>query len=466
VDHVARKTFAICFLTLALGVVSLGQNRPVAAQNARTSPDFLGRSVIYQIWMRSFTPEGTLYATTAHLQHIADLGANIVYISPVNVHGYPSVFGPSTPYEIKDYDAIDPEYGTEADLKALVEQAHKLGLKVIMDIVFAHSANDNVLLNKPGFYQRTADGKLIMSRWRTPQPDFKNPQVHEYFRNNMVHWVKDVGMDGFRADVGGGVPTDFWEEAREALDKVDPNVVMLAESDVPEHHLKAFDISYNFPYYSALTAVVVNGESADRIRLQWEKARAAFPRGSFLLHLNDNHDRNRANVVFGEKAALATSVLNFTLDGIPLLYNGEEVGDSTAPQQQSHVAIRWDIWKPETQRRTSTAGQQNARLRVYKQIIQMRKEEAALTSGELSWVNNSNRDGVVSFIRKKGDEEILVLINLTNRITKIQVDVPAANYAEARDLLKNRTLPASVAADQFSYQLGAFDYLVAKRAVK
>jgi hypothetical protein len=96
----------------------------------------------------------------------------------------------------------------------------------------------------------------------------------------------------------------------------------------------------------------------------------------------------------------------------------------------------------------------------------MRKEEAALTSGELSWVNNSNRDGVVSFIRKKGDEEILVLINLTNRITKIQVDVPAANYAEARDLLKNRTLPASVAADQFSYQLGAFDYLVAKRAVK
>ena len=81
-------------------------------------------------------------------------------------------------------------------------------------------------------------------------------------------------------------------------------------------------------------------------------------RRAFLLHLNDNHDRNRANVVFGEKAALATSVLNFTLDGIPLLYNGEEVGDSTAPQQQSHVAIRWDIWKPESQRRTSIAGRQ------------------------------------------------------------------------------------------------------------
>jgi cyclomaltodextrinase / maltogenic alpha-amylase / neopullulanase len=461
-----RKTFLAGFLVLAFSALSLCQNLPVAAQNARTAPDFMSRSVIYQVWMRSFTPEGTLYATAAHLQYIADLGATVIYISPLNVHGYPSVFGPSTPYEIKDYNVIDPEYGTEADLKALVAQAHKLGLTVIMDIVYAHSANDNVLLDKTGFYLRTPDGKLIMSRWKTPQPDFKNAQVREYFRNNMLHWIRDVGIDGFRADVAGGVPVDFWDEAREAMDKINPNVIMLAESDVPAHHLKAFDISYNFPYYSALQAVVVNGESAERIRQQWEKARAAFPRGSFLLHLNDNHDHNRANVVFGEKAALATSVLNFTLDGIPMLYNGEEVGDSTAPQQQSHVAIRWDIWKPETQRRTSIAGQQNAKLRVYKQLIQTRRDEAALTSGDVNWVNNSNQDGVVSFIRKKGNEEILVLINLTNRITRIQVDVPAADYVEARDLLKNRALPASLTAGKFGCQLGAFDYVVAKRVAK
>ena len=94
----SRKAYLVCCLILALSAVSLGQNPPVAAQNARTSPDFMSRSVIYQIWMRSFTPEGTLYATASHLQHIADLGATIIYISPLNVHGYPSVFGPSTPY--------------------------------------------------------------------------------------------------------------------------------------------------------------------------------------------------------------------------------------------------------------------------------------------------------------------------------------------------------------------------------
>jgi glycosidase len=461
-----RKIFFSCLLILVSGVASPGQNGPVAAQNARAEPESFNRSIIYQVWMRSFTPEGTLVATATHLPYIADLGATIVYLSPLNVHGYPSVFGPSTPYEIKDYDMIDPEYGTEADLKALVEQAHKLGLRVIMDIVYAHSANDNVLLNRPGFYQRTPDGKLIMSRWHTPMPDFENPQVHEYFRNNMLHWVRDVGVDGFRADVAGGVPADFWDEARAAMDKVNPNVIMLAEADVPEHQLRAYDISYNFPYYTALTAVVVNGESAERIRQQWEKARAAFPRGSRFLHLNDNHDRNRADVVFGEKATLATTVLNFTLDGIPFLYNGQEVGDTTAPQQQSHVAIRWDLWKPEGQRRTSIAGRQAARLRSYKQIVQMRKAEPALTSGDLIWVNNSNQDGVVSFIRRNGNEEILVLVNLTNRITKVQVDVPARDYADAQDLLKNRALPASLSADKFSCQLGAFDYVVARRVVK
>ena len=458
-----RKGKRFCFLILAACAVSLGQQAPVTAQHARTAPDFLSRSIIYQIWLRSFTPEGTLYATTAHLPYIADLGATILYISPVNVHGYPSVFGPSTPYEIKDYDRIDPEYGSEADLKALVSEAHRLGLKVIMDIVYAHSANDNVLLDKPGFYQRTPEGRIKLSEWHTPMPDYTNPQVREYFRNNMVHWVKDVGMDGFRADACSRVPVEFWNEAREALDKINPNVIMLAEADQPEEQLQAFDISYNFPYYSALTAVVVNGESAERIRRQWEKARSAFPQGARFLHLNDNHDRNRAAVVFGEKAALATSVLDFTLDGIPFLYNGEEVGDTTPPQQQSRVAIRWDIWKPEGQWRTSIAGRQNARLRVYKQLIQMRKDEAALTSGDLTWVDNSNLDGVVSFIRKKGNDEILVLINLSNRITKVEVDVPAARYAQARDLLKNRALPASLTPDKFSCQLGAFDYLVAAR---
>ncbi|MCX6626632.1 MAG: alpha-amylase family glycosyl hydrolase [Candidatus Solibacter sp.] len=452
-----RRLFLTLLLALAASVSALAQS--VASRNARAAPAFLERSVIYQVWMRSFTPEGTLKAVTARLPHIVGLGADVVFLSPLNVHGYPSAVqgGYSTPYEIKDYERIDPEYGTEEDLKALVAEAHKLGLKVMMDVVYAHSANDCVLLNRPGFFQRTPDGALVISRWKTPMPDFTNPQVREYFRNNMVHYVRDVGIDGFRVDWPSHIPLEFWEQARDALDKVNPNVIMLSEADVPEHQLKAFDISYNFPYYSALQAVLVNGESAERIRQQWEKAKASFPRGARFVHLNDNHDRNRVDVVFGEKAALATSVMNFTLDGIPFLYNGQEIGDTTPPQQQSHVSIRWEI-KPGSGHPFGAR-----KMEFYKGLIAMRKQESALTSGELVWVKSSNPDGVVSFVRKKGNEEILVLVNLTNRVTKVEVDVAAADYAQARDLLKDRPLPASLSPGKFGCQLGAFDYTVAKR---
>jgi len=458
----ARTIFLPLCLTLTTAVSAPGQGS-AASQNARAVPDFIHRSTVYQVWMRSFTPEGTLKAVQARLPHIAELGASIVYLSPVNVHGYPSVFGPSTPYEIKDYGAIDPEYGTEADLKALVSEAHRLGLKVIMDVVYSHTANDSLLLLKPGFFERTPDGALKISRWRTLIPDFTNTQVREYFRDNMLHWVRDVQMDGFRVDVAGAVPVDFWEQAREAMDRVNRDVIMLSEADVPAHQLKAFDISYNFAYYSALSAVLVNGESAERVRQQWEKARASFPRGARFLHLNDNHDRNRAEVVFGERAAQATSVLNFTLDGIPFLYNGQEIGDTTAPHQQARFPIRWEIYRPSAQPRSGLASRQTAKLRFYKGLFEMRKKEAALTAGELIWVNNSNPDGIVSFIRKKGDEEILVLVNLTNRISKVQVDVAASDYAQASDLLRNQPLAPPLSQGQFSRSLGAFDYVVAKR---
>jgi glycosidase len=297
-------------------------------------------------------------------------------------------------------------------------------------------------------------------------PDFANPEVRKYFTANMLHWVRDVGVDGFRCDVAGGVPADFWEQARDAMDQVNRDVIMLAEADVPEHQLKAFDISYNFPYYSALTAVVNNGESAERIRQQWEKARATFPVGARFLHLNDNHDRNRADVVFGEKGAQVTSVLDFTLDGIPFLYNGEEIGDTTAPHQQAHVPIRWEMYHPTAQRHSGLERVQNARMQFYKRLITMRKEHAALTDGDLIWVENNNPNSVVSFIRRKGAEEILVMLNLSNRISKVEAQVPASDYANAVDLLRNRRVPPSLSRDQFSITLGAFDYLVAKRPDK
>jgi len=309
--------------------------------------------------------EGTLKAVTARLGYIAELGAAIVYLSPIQRMS--AVGGFTNPYRISDYDAIDPEYGTEADLRALVEAAH-------------------------------------------------NPKLRKYLIGNLLHWVREAGVDGFRCDVAAGIPLDFWEQARAELDQVNREVILLAESDLPEEQLQAFDISYNFPYYEALAAVIRDGEPATRIREQWEKARARFPRGARLLHLSDNHDRERADVVFSEKGALA---------------------------------IRWD------RRARSTA--------IFKRLFQMRREEAALSAGELIWINNSAPDNLVSFLRKRGDQEILVVINLSNRKCAGAVDLPVSEYPALQDLIKNQRIGFSIAPGKVTFNLGTFEYIVGKR---
>ena len=437
-SNIKYKVLLSCFFILFLNIVSLGQKQPLSSQNSHAVPGFLDRGIMYQIWMPTFTKEGTLKAVTARLPYIADLGANIVYLSPLNLHNHP--------YSIIDFDVINPRYGTEADLRALALEAHRLGLKVIMDIVFAYTdPNDCVLLKRPGFHLRTPDGKLIMMpRWDCPRLDYTNPEVRKYFLGKMMHWIKNEGIDGFRCDMADFVPVDFWEEARAEMDKVNRDVIMLAEADSPEQQLKAIDISYNFQYYADLQSVLLNGESATRIRQGWEKYKASFPQGSRFLHSIDNHDRNRVDLVFGERATLAMTVLNFTLDGIPFIYNGNEIGDVTPASTSDSVSIRWNKGRP---RRLELLSPQERR-QFYKGLIVMRKQEASLTSGDLIWVENSNPDGVVSFIRRiqteKGTEEILILINISNRQTIVQVDVPALNYINARDLLMDFPFASSL----------------------
>ena len=145
-----------------------------------------------------------------------------------------------------------------------------------------------------------------------------------------MHWVRDVKADGFRCDVANGALLDFWVQAREVLDKVNPEVLTLAEGDRPDDQLKASDLNYNYAYYTTLRSVMRDGEKASRIREQWESARSIYPRGAHLVHFSDNHDQTRAVLQIGLKGALAASVLNFMLDGVPFLYNGQEIADSTA----------------------------------------------------------------------------------------------------------------------------------------
>jgi glycosidase len=418
----------------------------VAAKDARRGPAFLDKASIYQIWMRSFTPEGTLKAAAARLPHIANLGAAIVYLSPIHVQS--QVGGFSNPYRIKDYYHIDPEYGTEQDLRDFCAAAHRLGLKVLMDIVYYHTAPDSVMLATPEFYMHK-DGQIVLGNWKLPRPDFGNPKLRRYLIDNLLYWVRD-GVDGFRCDVSYGVPLDFWEEARAELDKLNPDLIMLAESEAPEELLKAFDVSYAFSHQRTLQRVFRDGEPASRVRAQWEKA----PRGARLVRASDNHDQRRAIVEFSDRGARAAAVLNFTLDGIPFLYNGQEIGDTVATDHQSHYPLRWDLDKVAGQAGSGLVGGQTATVAWYHRLFELRAQEAAIYSGEVVWVDNSQPDSVITYERRKGSDRLLVVINASNRKLQGAVDAPgtwAPFLANTGDKLESGR-----------YQLGAFGYIVAR----
>jgi len=437
----------------------------LATRNARSAPA-LARATVYQVWMRAFTPQGTLQATAVRLPYIADLGASIVYLSPLMTAslagGAAKGWTLAGPYGVQDYSQIDPEYGTESDLKALTEKAHSLHLKIIMDVVLYHMAVDNPLMRIPGFFLQDAHGRPVLGTWGRPRPDFSNPKLRRFFIENLVRWVKDDGLDGYRCDVAGGVPTSFWEELRAALDQVDPQAVLLAEAEMPEQQLAAFDISYNFSYLKqTLQPILTEGEPASRIRELWEKQKALWPHGSRLLYSSDNHDQDRATRLFGEKATYAADTLNFTLDGIPFLYNGQEIADTTPTNYPERTPIPWLLGG-----KSAWAHQQEAALSRYKKLFRMRREEPALTAGELVWLDNSAPESLVTFLRSNGPEDqVLVIVNLSNRKVPVTVDLRAADFMPATDLLTGRRVSTAFSPGKISFAapMAAFDAMVLKR---
>jgi glycosidase len=275
--------------------------------------------------------------------------------------------------------------------------------------------------------------------------DYRNPALRRYMIDMLKYWLRDFDLDGFRCDVAGEIPTDFWEQARSELETIKPQILMLAEAHKPDLLVRAFDLDYSWPLYGALADVMANGRSASAIPAEWQTEREQYPRGSLHMRFSENHDEKRAIARFGERGALAASALVFTLDGVPLLYNGQEVGDVTesgAPALFEKLPVFWQG----VERRPEFAA-------FYKAIIPLRKAHAALRQGALSWLRNSDEDRILTFVRRDDHEEFLVAINLSNRPFAGTVEATAAGFAEltpGADSSRAVALPAlSLGAWQF-----------------
>ncbi len=374
-------------------------------------PQWLPSAIIYEINTRTFSRGGDFRGVEARLPDLQKLGATVLWLMPIHPFGRVKSKGTvGSPYAVRDYYAINPEYGTAADLHRLIRKAHALGFRIIIDIVANHTSWDSILMQHTSFYKHDAAGHIL-----PPQPDwddvaaldYANPQLRTYMINMLKHWLVEFELDGFRCDVAGYVPADFWEQVRIALEKVKPDVFMLAEWNSPDLLREAFDLDYSWPLHKSLNAVLMQGAPTKLLRQTWEEQRARFLPGALHLRFSDNHDEQRAIARFGLPGALAASAFMFTLDGVPLLYNGMEVGDSTEsgdPALFEKLPVLWQI----AQRRPQFA-------EFYDTIIPLRRAHPALQQGELVWTPNPDDARLLTYVRRDAHESIPVAINFSNQ---------------------------------------------------
>ncbi len=426
-------------------------------ETARTAPPWVRDGVVYEIFPRNFSASGDFKGITARLDDLKNLGVSILWLMPIHPNGEhlkKGTFG--SPYAVRDFYAIHPGYGTTNDFKNFVAEAHQRGLKVILDLVANHTAWDSVMMATPEFYKRDGAGKITppVPEWTDVAGlNYANPQLRAFMIAMLKYWVTEFGVDGFRCDVAGMVPTDFWEQARRELQKVRSDIFLLAEASKPELLVKAFDADYAWPFHATLNRVLLEGAPASELRRSWEESQRQFPQGALHLRISDNHDEARAVARFGLRGALAAQVIMLTLDGVPLFYNGMEVGDATEsgdPALFEKLPIFWQ-------------SKERPPLRdIYRQLIKLRKDYAPFRNARVVWLRNANEADVVTFMRLDGQDEFVVIVNLSSR--------PQLGWVEVMNdqqfkLLKFPGMPETPANAFPMFRLNGYEWRIYHRAL-
>ena len=458
-----KRNFLRNFFTpLAAAFVILGSphvfaGADVSTATARPSPDWLRSGTIYEIFPRDFSAAGDLNGVTARLDELHDLGVNILWIMPIHPIGEKFRKGDfGSPYSIKDYYAVDPNYGTLDDFKKLVASAHQRGMKVIMDIVANHTAWDSVMMTNTSFYKQDQGGKVIppVPEWTDVAGlSYATPQLRTYMIAMLKYWIQQCDVDGFRCDVAYMVPTDFWEQARAELVKIKPDIIMLAEASKPELLTQAFDLDYSWPLLATLNNVLMHDAPASEIQRTWQENYRQFPKGSLHLRISDDHDEARAVSRYGIRGALAASVLMFTLDGVPLLYNGMEVGDATESGDPALFDKLPIFWHPKERPALNT---------IYRELIQLRRQSPAFRNDRVIWLKNTDQNEVVTFMREDEHEQFVVVINFSNHPANAGAEVP--NPADFQPV-KINGLVGSPSPDFPSMHLGGFEWRIYHRTI-
>ncbi len=377
---------------------------------AASFPDYIKQSNIYEVNVRQYSTEGTFKAFEASLPRLKEMGVDILWFMPVTPISQVDRKGAlGSYYAVADYTAVNPEFGTMDDWKALVQKAHDLGFKVITDWVANHTGADNRWLkSNPDFFVKDKEGKFAFAfDWSdTRDLNYWNPLLHDSMINAMKFWLTETKIDGFRCDVAGEVPRSFWQHCIAELKKVKPDIFMLAEGDVAWLHDAGFDASYGWDGFAKMKKIA-NGEASakvlDTVIMHLDET---YPSNCIKMYFTSNHDENSWNkadykTMPGEIHAPFAVLSQTWKNTLPLIYSGQE-----EPFLDSLSFFYKD---------TITFGKYQ-RADFYRTLLTLRKNTAALAvDANFTKLQSSNDAAVYAYTREKEGKKVLVLLNFSKK---------------------------------------------------
>ncbi|GHV15171.1 alpha-amlyase [Bacteroidia bacterium] len=409
-------------------------------------PDWTRNAVIYEVNVRQYTKEGTFAAFGQHLPRLKELGVDVLWFMPVHPISEKNRKGTlGSYYAVKDYTEINPEFGTKEDFKQLVDKAHEMGFKVILDWVANHTGGDNVwLAQHPDWYvQDEAGNPKSPYDWTdTYELNYDNKDMRAAMTDALKYWIKNFNIDGYRCDMAHEVPTDFWNDVRKSLDSVKP-VFMLAESenyDLLEH---AFDANYSWELMHMMADIYKKEKTADDIATYIQKLDTIKCPDGYKMNFLTNHDENSWNGTEFErygKDIEAFAVLTYTLNGMPMIYTGQEVGmKKRLSFFEKDMVPSWT---------------ENATTKFYKKLNELKHTNMALIAGqggEFRRYQTSANKELLIFSRTQGGREIMVLLNLSDKnITYASNDaLNKGGYTDYFTGAKVNNIPTSLKAWEY-----------------
>ena len=422
------------------------------AQQQIIAPEWSYNKTIYEVNLRQFTTSGTIAEFRTQLPRLKKLGVGILWFMPLHPIGEVNRKGTlGSYYSVKDYYGLDPALGTKEEFQSLVKEIHELGMYLIIDWVANHTSWDNDLVIKhPEFYTKDSTGKFVppVADWADViDLDYGNKNLWKYMSGAMEYWLTEYNIDGFRCDVAGMVPEEFWSYLYPKLSK-HKNVFMLAEDERPIDHKTAFDMTYSWDLYHLFNEIAKGKKPVSAIFTQLKKEKDEYPEQAFRMRFITNHDENSWNGTEFErlgKGVKAFSVLTYTLPGMPLLYNGQESALNKRLDFFEKDPIEWKDYE----------------LSPFIEILtKMKSDFNVLDAGEkgasVEEVKNSEHEKVISFVRGMGKEKVFVIANLSNKTAKTKFK-NAPEMKRAIEIFSGKKLKIG---KTFSVELAPWDYRI------